>query len=103
MSHIKEKHRQALLEKFDKAQKTTFVDQSDRVARKSNGNAFARIGSNGVYYCGRRMNHCNKCCDGHCGTTNGCNCADCQRLTIQARQLPDGFFVNREGYTCRFD
>lgn len=61
----------------------------------------SRIGDNGKYYCGNRLNTDCSCCDGFCGTTNGCNCVACMKLDCAARMLPDHYLVNRAGRTCR--
>ncbi|XP_072049397.1 uncharacterized protein [Amphiura filiformis] len=50
-----------------------------REVRFNSAGAPARKGTTGKYYCGRRVLSC-FCCNGHCGPTNGCNCADCQKL-----------------------
>ena len=41
------------------------------------------------------------CCDGNCGPTNGCNCSLCMKLDVKARKLPKGWYVNRDGCSCR--
>lgn len=45
-------------------------------------------------------NRCS-CCDSYCGPTNGCNCSYCMKLDVEARKLPKGWFVNRDGHACR--
>ncbi|XP_021378315.1 E3 ubiquitin-protein ligase HERC2-like isoform X2 [Mizuhopecten yessoensis] len=39
----------------------------------------ARKGETGKYYCGMWGLTC-RCCNGHCGPNNGCNCTPCQQL-----------------------
>lgn len=57
----------------------------------------AKRGKTGRFYCGRKVLNC-KCCNGHCGPDNGCNCNDCKWLDIQ--QLPiEKLKFNRAG--CR--
>lgn len=62
----------------------------------------ARLGSSGKYYCGGRLDgpDCG-CCDGDCGPTNGCNCSACMKLDVEARKLPRGWYVNRDGFPCK--
>lgn len=66
-----------------------------RYSRNRNGDR-VWVGSTGKYYCGRRVLNC-RCCDGHCGPTNGCNCPDCMQLDVSSSRLPPGHLVNREG------
>lgn len=61
----------------------------------------ARLGSSGKFYCGERMNGYCSCCDGNCGITSGCNCVDCMRLDIDARELPRNYLVNSKGRIAR--
>ena len=61
----------------------------------------ARLGDNAKYYCGGQLETQCFCCDGYCGTTNGCNCASCMKLDIKSRLLPKGYLVNREGAIAR--
>lgn len=50
------------------------------------------------YYCGRKMGPCiNRCCDGNCGPTSGCNCLSCMKLDIKKYNLPSGTLMNRQG------
>ena len=59
-----------------------------------------QIGTTGKYYCGQRLLDC-RCCDGQCGPTNGCNCADCMQLDVHSRHLPPGQLVNNIGRVSR--
>lgn len=61
----------------------------------------ARLGSSAKYYCGGRLETRCQCCDGHCGSDNGCNCLSCMKLDIKTRGLPKGYLVNREGRIAR--
>lgn len=61
----------------------------------------ARIGLTGKYYCGGKLDTPCSCCNGYCGTSSGCNCLNCMRLDIEARALPLGYLVNREGRMAR--
>lgn len=63
----------------------------------------AKLGENGKYYCGAQSDVKCQCCDGYCGSTNGCNCSGCQDLDIKTRNLPNGFFVNKEGTISRIN
>ena len=75
----------------------------DRIATTRNANGHtARLGSTGKYYCGRNLDgrRC-RCCDGHCGPTNGCNCSACMKLDVERRCLPRGWLVNRHGCPAR--
>ena len=103
-------HKQVMLEHFDKEKRSTTPQQNvveiemprDVIAAKLNGvGRQARIGENGKFYCGGQSCNVQGCCDGSCGIGNGCNCAACQELDIQARKLPPGFLVNRQGRACR--
>lgn len=69
------------------------------ILKNDKGNT-ARLGVSGVFYClGKLEGNC--CCIGICGPTNGCPCASCLKLTIKARNLETGYYVNREGATCK--
>ena len=61
----------------------------------------SRLGKSGKYYCGKPLGPiaC-KCCNGVCGRTTGCNCVDCMKLDIEARNLPKGYLVNNAGIIC---
>lgn len=64
----------------------------------------ARLGESGKYYCAGKLDEnirCCGCCNGHCGPKNGCNCKGCMELDIAARQLPQHWYVNRQGATAR--
>ncbi|KAI9338360.1 hypothetical protein DFJ73DRAFT_962131 [Zopfochytrium polystomum] len=65
------------------------------------GGLACRLGSTGKYYCGRAMPGDFPCTDGYCGPTNGENCPSCQRLDLEARRLPVGYLVNRDGAPAR--
>jgi hypothetical protein len=60
-----------------------------------------KISANGKHYCGKPSDLKCKCCDRRCGPNSGCNCSKCQKLDIEVRNLPKGFFVNRKGNICR--
>lgn len=66
--------------------------------RRSERNVTARLGETGKFYCGLRLSTLCTCCDGHCGTTNGCNCLSCMKLDVQRARLPLGWFINRDGH-----
>ena len=69
------------------------------VSRNRRGDP-VQLGTTGKYYCGKHLLDC-RCCDGNCGPTNGCNCADCMQLDVSSRHLPPGQLVNREGRVSR--
>ncbi|XP_048589232.1 E3 ubiquitin-protein ligase HERC2 isoform X2 [Nematostella vectensis] len=48
----------------------------------------AHKGDTGRYYCGRQVLSCS-CCDGFCGTSNGCNCPPCQKLDQEEREMKE--------------
>ena len=79
----------------------TTTSQTDRIQTVETDNGNARLGATGKYYCGGNLNGPCSCCDGACGTGNGCNCLGCMRLDVTARKLPRNWFVNREGFACR--
>jgi hypothetical protein len=62
---------------------------------------WARLGETGKFYCGGKLEgpFC-QCCDGNCGPGNGCNCQGCMKLDLQAKRLPKGYLMNREGFPC---
>ena len=107
--HIKQNHKDSLIERFDVSCQKALRKKSsgyyvDRIAPKKNlRGANARIGGTGKFYCGQHSETCSLggCCDGVCGTANGCNCRACMLLDVEARSLPPGFLVNREGRACR--
>ncbi len=73
----------------------------DPIGVKTNATLrMSRLGTSGKYYCGGRTIKC-ACCNGFCGPSNGCNCAACMKLDIEARGLPKGCYVNKEGGTCK--
>jgi len=61
--------------------KSSFMKKMPRMNRDG---AFAALGSNKKYYCGRQEGCCS-CggCDGRCGPTNGCACPACEELSQQ--------------------
>lgn len=67
-------------------------------AKTNSKGVLARLGKNGKYYCGQRIEgpRCG-CCDGYCGPINGCNCDACMMLDIELRKLPQGCLVNNQG------
>lgn len=75
----------------------------DRVVGTQNGfGRTCRLGSTGKYYCGGSLGSLRcTCCNGYCGTTNGCNCEPCMKLDVTVRKLPRGWYVNRDGFACR--
>lgn len=104
--HIFTEHLKEALYRFDadsmKKERQSWVQKSDRIAKAGNAHGdFARVGESGKFYCGNSIEACNKCCDGHCGPNNGCNCRACMFIDTEARHLPPGFLVNRLGRACR--
>lgn len=103
ISHILQQHGSLLIQRYH----YLFNDQSafdDMIATRLNeNNKKARLGETGKYYCEVYMGKCKSrpCCDGYCGPTNGCNCLACMKLDIQARKLPPGYLVNRNGFVAR--
>jgi hypothetical protein len=63
----------------------------------------ARLGKSGKYYCGKELNPSCECCGNLCGRISGCNCAECMKLDILARDLPKGYLVNNNGIICKKD
>ena len=85
--------------------KQLFEDTSthtDRIKTVEADRGDVRLGVTGKYYCGGQLNGplCS-CCDGTCGTGNGCNCLECMRLDVTVRKLPPNWLVNRDGFACR--
>jgi hypothetical protein len=108
-AHVREHHKESLIEKFDVSQQKALRRKlsnfsADRTAPKKNlRGALAMIGYTGKFYCGSHQETCSLqgCCDGTCGKSNGCNCRACMQLDVQARSLPPGFLINRQGRACR--
>ena len=107
--HIWSEHLKSALQRFDadfmKKERLSRVKKCDRIAKAGNAHGnYSQIGMKGKFYCGMRIEACDEdgCCDGHCGPTNGCNCRACQFIDVEARNLPPGFLVNRNGHSCRF-
>ena len=74
----------------------------DMICRKTNSmGREARLGATGKYYCQGPLNTGCYCCDSSCGPTNGCNCTACFSLDLSSRNLPQGYFINKLGYTVR--
>jgi hypothetical protein len=94
LTHVIAQHPQETIKAFTSAPSN---EPRDCIGRRGN----ARLGSNGKYYCGQRLNGSCTCCNGFCGPTNGCNCEACMRLDIEARALPPLHLVNKEGRTSR--
>jgi len=114
--HISKLHSDQILNKFDSILKV-FKSENDTNAKlkpSTNMNNFsidvqvnkfhgmARLGSNGKYYCGKRLDgpKCS-CCDGYCGLHSGCNCSGCMELDLKFRCLPSGWLVNRDGHAAK--
>ena len=79
-------------------EKTTVTDRIKTVVT-NRGNV--RLGATGKYYCAGPLNGQCTCCDGNCGTGNGCNCLECMRLDVTVRELPRNWLINRDGFACR--
>jgi len=47
----------------------------------------AKIGYNGKYYCGGKLETKCDCCNGKCGLDIGCNCSACMKLDIIFSEL----------------
>jgi len=108
--HIATYHRKELLERFDQDSQPQpekkFVigggKPVDPIAPAKNMKGIeAKLGASGKFYCGGKLEGNKCCCDGNCGPTDGCNCKSCMMLDIQTRGLGKGYWVNREGFTCR--
>lgn len=71
--------------------------------KNSNGD-ISQFGTTGKYYCGKKslIGKC-RCCDGHCGPTNGENCDACMELDLKKYGLCKGFLVNSQGVVCKLD
>jgi hypothetical protein len=106
--HIVSTHADQLLIDFEKAEKPIIKISNDNTSNNNligkTTNEFgktSRLGATGKYYCGGKLTVKCGCCDGYCGTTDGCNCSACMKLDISARNLPKGYYVNKEGFACR--
>jgi hypothetical protein len=84
-------HSKDLISKFEKKQEAQVVvawenKNFDRISAKSRPNGkTARLGKNGMYYCGGRLGFVCGCCNGNCGPDDGCCCVDCMKLTLTTR------------------
>jgi hypothetical protein len=113
MAHLASQHELELIgsydategssERIEEEKMATGTDQQlDRIGKTLNeAGRWARLGETGKFYCGALLEPRCFCCDGHCGTTNGCNCGPCMKLDVQSRRLPKGYLVNKEGRTAR--
>lgn len=111
--HLMKDHKKDILTAFDENSTRGSPNEkpivnapfSDPIITRTNEKGLkARLGSSGKYYCGGKLEgKCGPwgCCDGSCGPTNGCNCRACMILDIQTRNLPKGYWVNRDGAICR--
>ena len=99
LAHVATNHPQEILAVyFGKAQAQ---EERKSVERDCiNLSVRARIGKTGKYYCGKRLDPPCDCCDGFCGRSSGCNCVDCMKLDVLARNLPKGYLVNSFGNIC---
>jgi len=62
----------------------------------------SRLGTSGMRYCGGYLpSPACGCCNGRCGPTNGCSCAECMEIETRLRKLPKGWLVNKNGASCR--
>ena len=95
LEHALEHHSKELISHF------TASDDSPPLRDCIGTKGCARIGSSGKYYCGQRFNVICSCCNGACGPDDGCNCEKCMLLDIEARALPKGYLVNKEGRISR--
>lgn len=43
------------------------------------------LGSNDIYYCGKRLGFICGCCDGNCGPSNGCCCNSCMKFNCKLK------------------
>jgi len=112
LNHLSLRHRQ---ETFGKLETIfgLFIDKNNNLLADNNSSDSidtqmnskrrqARLGSSGKFYCGGQLDgeRC-KCCNNYCGPTNGCNCSACMQLDIEQRKLPQGWLVNKDGFTAR--
>ncbi len=63
----------------------------------------AGFGDHIKYYCGGDLGFKCRCCDGHCGPTNGENCVDCMRLDVEFHKLGKGCLVNALGNIAKIE
>jgi len=92
----------SFLDEIDSSPASTNKSKLDPIIERNNSRGYsARLGYTGKYYCGRSLDFTCSCCNRNCGPGNGCNCTGCMKLDIEARKLPKGFLVNREGFVCR--
>lgn len=99
LKHVVDLHSVQVIAHFGNPQQaaSSFPPPRDCIGTKGG----SRIGSSGKYYCGGRFAANCGCCDGVCGPDNGCNCESCMRLDIEARALPKGYLVNKQGRIAR--
>jgi len=102
LKHFVTAHEHYIINKNKLAESAYNNEFRDPIVTRYRGDVRARLGQTGKYYCGERLtsNH-GSCCNGYCGTTNGCNCRKCMILDIKTRRLPRGYYVNREGAVAR--
>ena len=112
MNHLVSCHGDCLMKILDEYYSKSSSNKEDKelnytndfIATKVNSTGRqARLGATGKYYCSGKLDLSPKCicCDGACGPTNGCNCSSCMALDISTRKLPPGWYVNKEGFSCR--
>lgn len=108
--HLVTQHKTEVINRFGKSgtQPEEKVDSSKPfytfnplVKRDNSAGNPATLGSTGKFYCGKPFEERCSCCDGNCGPNNGCNCRACMEVDIGSRKLAPGFWVNKEGMTCR--
>ena len=101
--HNKElmKNMNAIIENFKMRNAGTNQQITIESSRNDIGN-LARLGLSGKYYCGNKLDGPSCiCCNGTCGIESGCNCSSCMKLDVKARNLPDGWLVNSDGFNAR--
>ena len=107
LSHVLSSHMKEFIKSFDSNFSSSLSDDKpknieDPIKATTNSQGRkARLGSSGKFYCGGKLNGSCTCCNGNCGPGNGCNCGPCMALDIKARKLAKGYWVNRDGATCR--
>ncbi len=102
LAHVSSNHHKEFLERFDQdIQSNPKPNTADPIApTKNSKGSEAKLGSTGKFYCGGQLEG-SCCCNGYCGPTNGCNCRACMLLDVQTRKLEKGYWVNKDGATCR--
>lgn len=76
-------------------------ERDHRVEAIRTSSRLSRLGESGMRYCGGPLPSPCGCCNGKCGPTNGCACAECMAIETRVRKLPRGWLVNKKGASCR--